>query len=70
MATSQSKTVVRGVEEVEKTFVQRRGRFLLFFETTWWEEVKTEHVGNDIQIKTDREIRQVYLNGEPLINQK
>jgi hypothetical protein len=68
MATTLGPTQVNGAEEISKTFEKREGRFLLFFKTTWWEEVKREHIGNDIYIETTREIRQVYLNGKPLFN--
>lgn len=59
-------TIVQAQEEVEDTLVSRVGRFL-GFETEWWETVSTKHVGNDIHIGTTREIREVYLNGKPLI---
>jgi hypothetical protein len=67
MAKTINKTIVEGTEEVKKTLEKREGRFFLFFKTVWWEEVAIDHIGSDIYIKTDREIRQVYLNGKPLI---
>lgn len=66
MVQYKAQAIVQGSEEVKKTFIKREGRFL-FFKTEWWEEVKTEHIGNDIHIITTREIRQVYLNKVPLI---
>ncbi len=67
MAAVQSKTIVGGSEQVEETKVRKEGRFL-FFKTIWWEVVSSKHIGNDIHIESDREIRQVYLNGKPLID--
>lgn len=66
MAITQSKNVVVGQEERKGTYEKREGRFLLFFKTTWWELVSSEHIGNDIHVETDREIRQVFINGKPL----
>jgi hypothetical protein len=66
MARTQIKTTINGAEEIKKTYERREGRFLGIFKTTWWEEVASEHIGNDIHIETDREIRQIYLNGKPL----
>lgn len=65
MLKTQSQTVVVGREEREDSLIKRVGKFL-FFKTEWWETVSTNHIGNDIHIKTDREIRQIYLNGIPL----
>lgn len=66
MTTTQSETRILGQEEIEKTFVKRKGRFLLIFPITWWEEVKTEHTGNDIYIETNHLIRKIYLNGKEI----
>lgn len=63
-------TLLEGWEEREATYVKKTGRFLVFFKTEWFEKVSDRHIGNDIQILTDREIRQVYLNGKPLIDEK
>lgn len=60
------KTIVQGQEERVDTFVKKTGRFL-FFKTEWWERVSSDHIGNDIYIKTDHPIRQVYLNGKELL---
>lgn len=57
-------TQVKTAEENEATYEKRKGKFLLFFDTEWWEKVSQRHIGNDIHIKTDREIRDVYLNGK------
>ena len=65
MATSKPTTVV-GAEEIERAYKKREGRFLLFFKTTWWEVVSQKHIGNDIHIETDKEIRNVYLNGKKI----
>jgi hypothetical protein len=65
---AQTQTIlVKGAEEKEVTKERRTGRFLFFFETEWWETISERHIGNDIHIATDKEIRNVYLNGE-LIN--
>jgi len=66
METNSSQTKIKGVEEREKTEVKRKGRFLLFFETEWWETVSTEHIGNDIYIETLKDIRNVYFNGKKI----
>lgn len=58
-----NKTIVQGIEEVKDTMVKRVGRFLCF-KTEAWEVAKTDHIGNDLHIKTDREIRDIYLNGK------
>lgn len=68
ITTISNKTVVFGEEEVKDTLVKKVGRFLIF-KTEWWETANTEHIGNDIYIKTNRPIRNVYLNGN-LLNQK
>lgn len=65
-----TKTDVIGANEVEETYEKRTGRFLFLFTTEWWEKVSQKHIGNDIYIKTSKEIRQVYLNDKPLINHK
>ena len=66
MQTTQGNTLVGGREEVEKMQQKRTGRAFIFFKTEWWETVSTRHIGNDIYIKTNRDIRAVYLNGELL----
>ena len=67
MTTTQAKTIVKGLEEVKKTEVKKRKRvFFGLFSVEHWEVVSTEHIGNDIHIKTNREIRGVYLNGNKL----
>jgi len=58
-------TDVHGTEEREGTYEKRTGRFLLIFPTEWWEQVSERHIGNDIYIITNREIRTIYLNGKP-----
>jgi hypothetical protein len=65
MTQAQSQSVVIGREEVEETFEKKQGRFL-FWKTEWWEKVHTEHIGNDIVIKTDKPIRSIYLNGREI----
>ncbi len=64
---NETPTFVKGREEIETTQVKRTGRFMLIFKTEWWETVRTDSIGNDIHIKTERPIRQVFLNGEPLM---
>lgn len=66
MATTKEQTHVFGLEEVEETKLKRVNRFFIF-KTEWWETVLTKHIGNDIYIETSREVRQVYLNGKPLL---
>ena len=66
MTTTQNKAMVKGMEEVEETYIKRTGKFLIF-DTEWYEKVSTTHIGNDIVIKTDRPIRNVILNGKVLL---
>lgn len=66
MATVQQQTEVIGREEREQSVIKRISGFWIF-KTTWWELVSSKHVGNDLHIRTERDIRQVYLNGKPLI---
>lgn len=68
MSTTQSKTIVRGVEEKDGLYEKRTGRFLLFFQTEWWEKVSETNIGNDIQIITDRPIRAVIVNGQEYLS--
>jgi hypothetical protein len=65
MTTTQNKAIVKGLQEVEETYVKRTGKFLIF-NTEWYEKVSTTQLGNDIIIKTDRPIRNVILNGKVL----
>jgi len=57
-------TEVNGVTESEEHYVKRSRRTWFFFKVEWWEVVSTKHIGNDIYITTDREIRDVYINGK------
>lgn len=61
-----SKSIVKGLEEVKESYVLRKTVFLIF-PVTWWEKISTEHIGNDIMIETEHEIRQIILNGEVFI---
>jgi hypothetical protein len=70
MANQTNKTRVYGYEEQEGTFVERKKRFLIFFETTYWEQVSTKSLGNDIYIETDRPIKNVYINGKLFKHEK
>lgn len=63
MAYLKNGTEVKGVGEIEKTYIKRTGKFLFFFKTEWWEQVNEQLVANDIHIKTDSLIRYVYING-------
>lgn len=54
--------------EVEVEEVKRKGKRFFFFNTEWWETVSTKTVGNDIHVKTDSEVRDVYVNGVKYIN--
>lgn len=67
MATVQNQTKVIGEEEKVEKYIEREERFWLLFKTKWREIISTDSIGNDIYIETDREIRQVYLNGKPLL---
>jgi hypothetical protein len=58
---------VYGVEETEKTEIQRTRKFLGIFTVKSWEEVSSRTLWNDIHIKTDRPIRAVYLNNERIL---
>jgi len=69
MSITQGITTVEGIEEKEGTYVKKTGRFMLFFKTEWWEKVSERHIGNTIHIITNRKIRQVYLNEEPILTQ-
>lgn len=62
----QSKTMVAGSEEREVTYEKRTRSFFLFFKIIFWEKVNEKHIGNDIFIQTEREIKNVYLNGKKI----
>lgn len=49
--------------EYRVTFIEHRALFGLI---KWYEKVCEDHVGNDIFIETERQIRNVYLNGKKL----
>lgn len=66
MATTSGATSVRIAEEKERDQVKRTGRFLLFFPTEWWETVAERHIGNDLHIRTTKQIHHIYLNGKQL----
>jgi hypothetical protein len=66
MAEIQTATMVAREEEHLETKVLRKGKYLIFFDTEWWETVSSDHVGNDIHINTQHPIRDVYLNGKLL----
>ena len=68
MAKTLNKSTVVREEEVLETWVKKKGKFLIFFDTEWWEKVSTEHIANDIHIQTDRPIRNIYFNGKLLIS--
>lgn len=68
MAT-QKQTIVTGAEECEGTYVKKTKRFLIFFNTHWWEQVSSTHIGNDIYIETNRPIRKVFINGEQIFEE-
>ena len=68
MATISLKTEVAGLEEREVTQEKRTGSFLFFFKTEWWEKVSEKSLANDIHIKTEREIRSVFVNGKEFIS--
>lgn len=63
MAQTINKPIAQGATEVEETYKKKRGWFL-FFPTESWIKVNTESFGDDIMIKTDRPIRDVYINGK------
>jgi hypothetical protein len=63
MAQTSNKSIVRGTEEILNTYTKEEKRFLLF-PVKYWQLINTEHIGNDIHIETDKNIRNVYLNGK------
>ena len=64
MAKHYAETVVVGSERMESTQKLREVRFLWFFEVTKWEVLSTTKIGTDLHITTDRDIDNIYLNGE------
>lgn len=64
MASNTQAPRVHIEDETEIVEVQRKRRVFFFLETTWWETVSREHIGSDLHILTDRQIRAVYINGE------
>ena len=66
MATQTIPTIVQGREEVKDTFIKKTGYRFIFFKVEWWEVVKTDHIGNDIYIITDRPIRKIFFNGREI----
>lgn len=60
-------TSVQLLEEVEKSYFRKTAKFLLFFDVSWWEVVKTDRIGHDIYIETPNEIRKIYLNDQEII---
>lgn len=67
MAHALNKTEVCEAHEMERTQVKRTGKFLMFFDTEWWETVDVHRVGTDIHVKTDQTIRSVFVNDEEYI---
>jgi hypothetical protein len=63
-ATNNPTTNVVIAEEREHDQVKRKGRFLLFFPTEWWETISERHIGNDLHIQTQNEIRRIFFNGK------
>lgn len=53
----------------EITQEKRRGRFLFFFPTEWWETTNRALVGNEIHVQTTHQISVVYVNGERFIKE-
>lgn len=70
MAEPINKVIVQGKENTLETYVEKKRRSWLFFTVTHEEVIKTESLGNEIHIKSDREISQIYFNGKPLLNNK
>jgi hypothetical protein len=61
-----SKSQVRLYREIEEEQVKRKRKAFIIFPVEAWETVSTNEIGNDIHIKTDHKIRNVYLNGKKL----
>ena len=62
MATSQSKMLAGGREEVGQTVRVYKRRVWFFFKVESEEVVKSDSIGNDIFVRTDRPIRDVFIN--------
>lgn len=55
---------VKGVENLEERYcVEKKSKFK-FFNLNWRAKKSTISLGNDIIIQTDRQIRNVYINGK------
>jgi hypothetical protein len=67
MAQTSNKTYVVGRGEVLNTLIKKEVGWWIF-KVSYYETALTEHIGNDLHITADREIREVYLNGKPLLN--
>ena len=66
MYTSRPTRIV-GSEEIEIINVRKK---FLTFPIMWRVQSSTKHIGNDIFIKTDHPIRNVYINGKLLNNRE
>lgn len=55
-----------GMSEVEETQIKRTRRILFVFPVSYWFTVGSNHIGDDVYIKTNKQIRNVYLNGKLL----
>jgi hypothetical protein len=67
MAQTVNETKVVGRENMLNTY-QKKEKSWFIFKVPYYELVNTEHLGTDIHIESDKEIREVYLNGKPLLN--
>ena len=55
-----------GISEAEETQIKRTRRILFVFPVSYWTTISRNHIGDDVYIKTNKQIRNVYLNGKLL----
>jgi hypothetical protein len=62
--TTQQITYVQEGKDIERTEVKRKGKFLVFFDTEWWETVSEKTIGHSVHVKTTNKVDSVFVNGE------
>jgi len=65
----ENKTRIRIAEKWDNEVI-KRVKGVKWFHTTWWETLSSTCLGKDIHIETEDEIRNIYLNGKLLTNNK
>ena len=65
MATTQQEIIVHGTEEVEET-LKKKVRKILCFDLVSWVTENVQTIGRDVHIKTEHDLREIYINGEPI----